>query len=526
MPSIRLRLLKWLIAPILLINLAGGALTYMLAWLPAQTAFDQSLSDAAGALGARLSAGEGGWRIDLPPQAEQVLRNGDADAVYFVVRDGAGRVVAGDSDFPALRRQGGGAAALAYDGEMRGEAVRIATLRVRPHPQAGLAPSAAAGGARPASKVAAAGAADASAATGAADVSAADAADASAVAGTADANSAGASVAAASAAGAAAPAYVGVARTLRQRTQVRQAIFRALVLLDGLFTLACVGLIWFSVTNGLRPLDRMRTGLNARAGDQLAPIQQEDVPYELAPVVHAFNGLLARVSEGAQAQQEFLANVAHQLRTPLAGLQTQLEWLANRHAEPETAHSIRLMLLSTERMIRQTNQLLALARAEPSHFEKTRLEPLALNALVEETVQHFVEQAARKSIDLGFELQTAAVLGDRFLLRDLIDNLIDNAIRYTPEHGTVTVRCIPGDPEGGALTGGTVLEVEDSGPGIAPALREAVFRRYVRLDDKVAGSGLGLAIVRDIAAAHGARIAISTPAAGQGALFSVTFPPR
>ncbi|KQV80781.1 histidine kinase [Massilia sp. Root351] len=456
MPSIRLRLLKWLIAPILLINLAGGALTYMLAWLPAQTAFDQSLSDAAGALGARLSAANGAWRIDLPPQAEQVLRNGDADAVYFVVRDSAGRVVAGDADFPALRQAGG--AALAYDGAMRGEAVRVGTLRV------------------------------------------------------------------AAAGGAAAPAYVGVARTLRQRTQVRQAIFRALVLLDGLFTLACVGLIWFSVTNGLRPLDRMRAGLNARAGDQLAPIQQEDVPYELAPVVHAFNGLLARVSEGAQAQQDFLANVAHQLRTPLAGLQTQLEWLGNRHAEPDTAHSIRLMQLSTERMIRQTNQLLALARAEPSHFEKTRLEPLALDALVEETVQHFVEQAARKAIDIGFELQHASVLGDRFLLRDLIDNLVDNAIRYTPAHGTVTVRCRPGEEGGGALTGGTVLEVEDSGPGIAPALREAVFRRYVRLDDTIAGSGLGLAIVRDIAAAHGARIAVASPAGGQGALFSVRFP--
>ena len=270
----------------------------------------------------------------------------------------------------------------------------------------------------------------------------------------------------------------------------------------------------------------MRAGLNARAGDQLAPIQQADVPYELEPVVHAFNGLLARVSEGAQAQQDFLANVAHQLRTPLAGLQTQLEWLGHRHAEPDTAHSIRLMLQSTERMVRQTNQLLALARAEPSHFEKTRLEPLVLNALVEETVQHFVEQAARKSIDLGFELQHATVRGDRFLLRDLIDNLVDNAIRYTPPHGTVTVRCMPGEPGGGALTGGTVLEVEDSGPGIAPALREAVFRRYVRLDDKVAGSGLGLAIVRDIAAAHGARITIASPAGGQGALFSVRSPPR
>ncbi|CAN7290439.1 sensor histidine kinase [Pseudoduganella sp. LjRoot289] len=482
MPSIRLRLLKWLIAPILVINLAGGALTYMLAWLPAQIAFDQSLSDAAGALSARLSAAGGAWRIDLPPQAEQVLRNGDADAVYFVVRDSAGRLVAGDADFPALRQPGRAAVPLAYDGAMRGEQVRIATLRVQVAAAAGPGAAAMSGASAASPGIAATAAAERPAA----------------------------------------PVTIGVARTLRQRTQVRQAIFRALVLLDGLFTLACVGLIWFSVTNGLRPLDRLRAALNARAGDQLAPIQQADVPYELEAVVHAFNGLLARVSEGAQAQQDFLANVAHQLRTPLAGLQTQLEWLGNRHAEPETAHSIRLMLSSAERMIRQTNQLLALARAEPSHFEKTRLEPLALNALVEETVQHFVEQAARKRIDLGFELQRATVLGDRFLLRDLIDNLVDNAIRYTPPDGVVTVRCLPGD--GGGRDGGALLEVEDSGPGIAPALRETVFRRYVRLDDKVDGSGLGLAIVRDIVSAHGARIAIASGADGRGALFSVRFP--
>jgi two-component system sensor histidine kinase TctE len=447
MPSIRLHLLKWLIGPILLINLAGGVLTYMLAWLPAQIAFDQSLSDATGALGARLATQDGAWRIDLPPQAEQVLRNDDTDAVYFIVRDGAGRALAGDAEFPALRNPARPATPLAYDGELRGEAVRIATLRID---------------------------------------------------------------------GAAGPAYVGVAKTLRKRTQIRQAIFRALVLLDGLFTLVCVGLIWFSVTNGLRPLERMRSALNARGAGQLAPIEPAGVPYELEPVVQAFNGLLARVSEGAQAQQDFLANVAHQLRTPLAGLQTQLEWLGDRHAEPDTAHSIRLMLLSTERMVRQTNQL---ARAEPSHFEQTRLEPLRLDELVAETIQHFVEQAARKTIDLGFELAPAEVMGDRFLLRDLIDNLIDNAIRYTPDGGVVTVRC-----RGAGAGQGAVLEMEDSGPGIAPALRAAVFQRYVRLDHKTSGNGLGLAIVRDIAAAHRARIAIDSGPDGRGALFSVHFP--
>ncbi|HEV7813686.1 MAG TPA: sensor histidine kinase [Janthinobacterium sp.] len=453
MPSIRLRLLKWLIGPVLLINLAGGALTYVLAWVPAQTAFDQGLQDAAGALSARLSAGSGSVRIDLPRQAEQVLRADQADAIYFVVRDGAGRVLAGDADFPPLRRTAVLKTPLAYDGAVRGEAVRIVALRAE------------AGGQ------------------------------------TVD---------------------IGVAKTLRKRRQIRSAILRALMLLETVFTLASVGMIWFSVTNGLLPLNRMRADLNGRGGDDLAadlsPIASGDVPYELEPVVGAFNGLLDKVRAGARAQHDFLANVAHQLRTPLAGLQTQLEWLEKRHqGEAETAYSIRLMLSSTERMIRQTNQLLALARAEPSHFEKARLEALQLDKLVEEAIQHFVEEAAKKSIDLGFDLAATGVTGDRFLLRDLIDNLIDNAIRYTPEHGVVTVSCFPDGQAG-------VLAVEDSGPGIPPAKRELVFNRFVRLDDKTTGSGLGLAIVRDIASAHGAAIGVDAPASGQGAVFSVRFP--
>ena len=301
-----------------------------------------------------------------------------------------------------------------------------------------------------------------------------------------------------------------------QREQMREATLRALVLLEVVLTLASVGLVWFSVSSALRPLNRLRAGLNARDGDDLAPIAA-DVPYELAPLVSSFNGLLDKVGEGAKARQDFLANVAHQLRTPLAGLRTQLEWLGARHAEPETAQSVKLMLSATERMIRQTNQLLSLARAEPNHFEKTRLEPLALNALVEDAIQSFVDQASLKAIDIGFDLRPVTITGDRFLLRDLIDNLIDNAIRYTPTGGTVTVSCRP-DGAGG------VLSVEDNGPGIPPAKREQVFSRYVRLDDKTHGSGLGLAIVRDIAAVHGARLAIVDAAGGRGALFSVRFP--
>ncbi len=457
MNSIRLRLLKWLIVPILLFNLAAGALTYLLAWMPAQSAFDQGLLDSASALVARVRPAQSGLQVDLPEQAEQLLRADAADAIYFVVRRADGTVVAGDADFPPLRLAAG-QPPQAFDGSMRGEPVRIAALAL----PAGLA---------------------------------------QAVEG---------------------QAMIGVAKTLRKRMQIRRAIVRALLLLETLFTAALVGLIWFSVTNGLRPLSKMRAELTRRDGDDLAqsfqPLSDEGVPYELGPVVGAFNDLLGRMQAGARAQHDFLANVAHQLRTPLAGIKLQLEWLGARHADDaETAASLRLMRDSTERLIRQSNQLLALARAEPSHFERTGRTPLDLSALVQASIQVYVEAAGAKRIDIGFELDAAAVRGEQFSLRDLIDNLVDNAIRYTPAGGMVTVRC-HGAPAG------AVLVVEDSGPGIDPAMRELVFTRYMRLDERETGSGLGLAIVRDIARAHGAQVDIGQRQGG-GALLSVRFPP-
>lgn len=447
MSSIRLRLLKWLVGPILLLNLAGAVLTYTLAWTPAGIAFDQSLADAAAALAARVRHGAGGRiELDLPPQAEGALRADSDDAVYFAVRRADGSVIAGDRDFPALQP-----GAAVQDARMRGEAVRAAVVQVKAGAQT---------------------------------------------------------------------VQVAYARTLRKRADIRAATVRALLLVQGLFTLALVGLVWFSVTNGLQPLSRMRANLNARDGADLDPVSDDGVPYELMPVVSAFNDLLGRVQAGATAQHQFLADVAHQLRTPLAGMKLQLEWLVQRHAgDSETVRSVGLMLQSNERMIRQTNQLLALARAEPSRFEKTRLETIDLAQLVAQAVQYFVEEARKKDIDIGFDLQPAPVAGDSFLLRDLIDNLVDNAVRYTPAGGTVTVRC------GRAEDGAGVLDIEDSGPGIPAHQRAQVFQRFVRLDDKNPGSGLGLAIVRDIAIAHGAGVDIGAGTGGAGMRVTVRFPP-
>jgi two-component system sensor histidine kinase TctE len=262
----------------------------------------------------------------------------------------------------------------------------------------------------------------------------------------------------------------------------------------------------------------MRANLAARDGEDLAPMPLDDVPYELAPVLGAFNDLLDKVQAGARARHDFLADMAHQLRTPLAGLRLQLEWLAARHGgDPETADSIRLMRLANERMIRQTNQLLALARATADGAARSKREPLDLAQLVQETVQYFVTEADRRGLDIGFDLASAPLVGDAFLLRDLVDNLVDNAVRYTPAGGTVTVRTLR---EGGSA----LLVVEDSGPGIPPDKRALVFNRFVRLDDKTPGSGLGLAVVRDIALAHRASVELADMPGGQGIRFTVRFP--
>lgn len=303
-----------------------------------------------------------------------------------------------------------------------------------------------------------------------------------------------------------------------QREHAQNAMLRGLVLAELLSTVAIVGLIWLSVTRGLHPLARMRSILVRREADQLEPVDPGPLPRELVPVAEAFNALLAKVEQGTRAQHDFLANVAHQLRTPLAGLQLQIEFLSGRYAaDPDAVRALCLMGATNERMIRQVNQLLALARAEPSHFADARLEPVDLAALVGDSVQGFVEQAASKSIDLGFDLEPVLVHGDAFLLRDLIDNLVDNALRYTPPNGTVNVIC----REQG---GWGLLRVEDSGPGIPRERRDAVFQRFVRLDEHTTGSGLGLAIVKDIARVHRAKLQLEDNPAGQGAVFSLSLP--
>jgi len=310
---------------------------------------------------------------------------------------------------------------------------------------------------------------------------------------------------------------IGAAETLKKRRDIRWEIIRALLFMELALVILSVAVVRFAVTRGLFPLLKMRDDLNAINHNDLSPVAQQHLPVELLPLVNAINDLLSRIHISAKSQQDFLANVAHQLRTPLAGIKTQLEWIQHRYAnEADTARSAGLMMSSIERMVRQTNQLLALARAEPSRFEKKHFEVIRLDKLVEESIHQFVREADQKEIDLGFDLHSTKVMGDRFLLRDLIDNLVDNAIRYSPRCGTVTVSCTQQDKTG-------VLSIEDSGPGIPLSEQEKIFSRFYRLNDNTTGSGLGLAIVRDIAEDHEAEIILRPGTGGKGTIFTVKF---
>jgi two-component system sensor histidine kinase TctE len=407
------------------------------------------LTDAAWDLLPHIRATKDHVDVDLSNEAEQMLRVNHVDAIFFVVRDSARRVIAGDSDFPPLLMPEKFNDPHAYNGIMRGQPIRIITMTTM---------------------------------VGAEQI------------------------------------LIGVAETLTKRRGIQFRILLTLLLLEGVLVIISVVIVWLAVTSGLFPLQKMRAQLDSRSPDDLSPITDDDVPLELKPVIRAISGLLNRAQNGAIARQDFLANVAHQLRTPLAGFKTQLEWLQQKYAdEPETARSANLMMSSTERMVRQTNQLLSLARAEPSQFEKNRLAIVDLDKLVEESIQHFVQEADKKDIDLGFDLRPTKVLGDRFLLRDLVDNLIDNAIRYSPQNGAVTVSCFQNNAIG-------AIAIEDSGPGIPASDREKIFNRFYRLDDKVAGSGLGLTIVRDIAKDHDATIIVESGPEGKGTIFRVEFP--
>lgn len=276
--------------------------------------------------------------------------------------------------------------------------------------------------------------------------------------------------------------------------------------------------VWFGIQLGLRPLKRLRDEIAERSSNDLRPIVDPSVPREIAPVVVTLNRLFATLRQSTQSQQQFIANTAHQLRTPIAGMQAQLDVLIGEPA----ALPVRERLATLQEGIRQlghaANQLLTLARADPSANFAAKKQSLDLSAITAEVASRYFDRAIQANIDLGVDLKPAVLSADPALLDDLISNLIDNALKYTPAGGKVTLSV-------SAVGERPCLAVEDTGPGIPEGERQRVRQRFYRLPNSPGhGSGLGLAIVDEIAALYGATLTIGTPNSGRGTRMSVQFP--
>ncbi len=310
-----------------------------------------------------------------------------------------------------------------------------------------------------------------------------------------------------------------VSETTQQRQALTRGILANILIPQLLLILIAVGAVWYGLKQGLSPLERLRLEVATRRRDDLSQLDGNRAPAEVRPLIDAVNDLLERLKQVMAAQKRFVADAAHQLRTPLAGLKTQVE-LALREEDPE--HKQRILqhvLTSARHATHLVNQLLMLARNEPGGQGVNAFTTVDLHRIARERTTNCVLQALEKNIDIGFEGDTQApVLGDADSLGEMLCNLIDNAIRYTHAGGHITVSVAN---EERAVT----LQVQDNGPGIEKQYRTRVFERFYRiLGNNQSGSGLGLAIVAEVAKRHGAEITLGEGNDGSGTAISIRFP--
>lgn len=316
-------------------------------------------------------------------------------------------------------------------------------------------------------------------------------------------------------------ALIQVGETLDARRGLSRKILLSTLLRQAMLILAVASLVWISVKLVLRPLMQLKTVVEERSLHDLSEIDQALVHREVRPLVRAMNSTTARMQNLIASQRRFIADASHQLRTPLTVLKTQAE-LALRANDPDAMRAIVASIAkTTDSTVHLANRLLTLARIEHGS-EAAALVPVSLTGLVREVAMELAVPAVQKRIDLSLEaVGDIVVRGQALMLHELVANLVDNAIRYTPEGGAVVLRVQ-------ASERGAVLEVQDSGPGIVAVDRDKVFTPFYRaaatMEVNPSGTGLGLTIVRDIVAVHGADIALDAGIDGAGLIVRVVFP--
>jgi two-component system sensor histidine kinase TctE len=453
--SLRRRLLLWLMLPVLTVSAVNAFISYSQALRVANLVYDHWLTDSAIGLSQQVHMDGAKINVDLPSAAIRLLEFDQIDHIYYAVTSAEQGLITGNGDLPHPPLvQSSFLGPQVYDGQIDNKPIRLAALGI----------------AEP---------------TGTHETR----------------------------------VLVIVAETLGKRQLLAREILWDVILPQLILIFVAGVAVWLGVGRGLVPLATLRQQISNRSPRDLGPLTLAESPQEVRPLVQALNDLLGRLRAAIDAQQRFVTDAAHQLRTPLAGLKTQAELALRESDMPAIRHSLEQIKTASEQTARLANQLLSLARAEPGGDHPEGLAELDLGTMAREVTSDWIQTALDNGIDLGFEEPTAAakVRGNAILLRELISNLIDNAVRYTQRGGQVTVTVTGQD-------GNVTLSVTDNGPGIPESERARVFERFYRvLGSGREGAGLGLAIVREIADRHNAKVRLSAGPDARGTLLTVVF---
>jgi two-component system sensor histidine kinase TctE len=456
MHSLRSRLLGWVMLPLACTVALDAWLSYQRAADTASVVQDRLLLGSARSIAEQIYFEDGAFVHQIPPSALELFQSVQPDHIYYRVTTGAGRLLAGYTDLPRPALSLLADAPYFFHASMRDSPVRVVALF---QPVIG----------DPSAK----------------------------------------------------PVMVQVAQTLVGHQQMVVNLWMHAVLEQLLLLVLAGALILFGLNRGLKPLLQLRDMVNAREPGTLIPVSTKAMPTELVPLVMSLNDYIRRLEAHAGAQSIFIQNAAHQLRTPFALLNTQLNYAVHASTEAERDESVTAAYRTLQQAIRLINQLLTLSMAESLGAESDTDAMVTMNlaTCVQEVFESLAAQAQNKAINLGFDMvaNAPALRVNPWVVKEILLNLVDNAIRYTPRGGSVTVRV-------DVVDGQTVVLVEDTGVGIEATQREKVFERFYRVHNTDSnGSGLGLAIVRELATQIHATVRLADASTGAGLAVWVTF---
>lgn len=437
--SLKQQLLVWVLIPLFVLLIVSAVFSYYRALHYANLAYDRSLFRAALALADQIEVQDTEILINLPQVAKDLLNYDKDDVIYYRVSAPNGTLVVGEPALPLPKKSPLASAHMYYDDQFNGQSVRVVAFAL-PIVDAGIQGN----------------------------------------------------------------IMVQVAETRTKREMMVTEIVEEMIVPQLLILILAAGLIFIGIKRGLLPLQRIQAAIHQRSHTDLSELNTTDAPTEIQPLLQAMNDLILRVRGVVQLQQHFIADASHQLRTPIAGLQTQAELALREKTSGKVHETLTMILSSSARLSHLLNRLLSMASVDSASGREPKMRAVHLATLATEVTSQFVSTARHQGLDLGLDIQQthATLWGDDLMLREMLANLIDNAICYTPAPGVITV-AITGDAH-------TIqLNVMDDGIGIPESERERVFERFHRLhDNQGQGCGLGLAIVNEIVQAHHATIEI------------------